>query len=55
MSYTYGTSLSEVEALIILLNYSSLLFGITIVSAFVGFKLEKSKREEFVLRKKLEY
>lgn len=55
VSITYGTQLDGVEVTVILMNYTSLLFGITFISAFVGYKIEKGNREEFVLRKKLEY
>ena len=37
------------------LKYLALLVGITLVSAFVGFSLEKSRRTQYVLQKKLEF
>ena len=40
---------------IIGLNYSALLIGITVISAYVGYELERTKRIEYVLLKKLEY
>lgn len=51
----YGTKHSSVEIAIIGSNYSALLFGITFISAYVGYELERTKRMEYVLLKRLEY
>lgn len=55
VSITYSSPLNDIDLSIIILNYTALLFGITLVSAFVGYALEKAKRMEFVLMKQLEY
>lgn len=54
VSITYSHTLNEITLSIIILNYTALLLGITLVSGFVGYALEKSKRTEFVLIKQLE-
>lgn len=54
VSIFYSVTIGGTEAAVIMVNYIALLFGITIVSAFVGFSLEKSKRKEYTLGKTLE-
>ena len=51
----YGRSHNGITMGIIGLNYSALLIGITVISAYVGYELERTKRIEYVLLKKLEY
>lgn len=51
----YGQELDSVSMAIISMNYMALLVGITLISAFVGYALEKSRRTNYILRKKLEY
>ena len=55
VAITYFTELDSINAVIIVSSYASLLLGITIISTFVGFILEKGKRKEFIYRKKLEF
>ena len=51
----YGITYHGIKMGIIVLDYSALLLGITIISAYVGYEIEKTKRTEYVLLKKLEY
>ncbi|CAG9325909.1 unnamed protein product [Blepharisma stoltei] len=51
----YSSSLDAVGMEIISMNYIVLLVGITIISAFVGYALEKARRTNYILRKKLEH
>ncbi|CAG9311321.1 unnamed protein product [Blepharisma stoltei] len=51
----YATDLDAVSMEIIAMNYIVLLSGITVISAFVGYALEKSRRTSYILRKKLEH
>lgn len=51
---TYGLEENGIVLAIIIMNYMGLLIGILVVSTFVGYALEKSKRLEFVLHKNLE-
>jgi len=44
----------RIDFIIYLMNYVTLLIGILIVCCFVGFVVEKFKRTEYILRKKLE-
>jgi len=55
ISNTYFSSLDSLNATIIISSYSCLLIGITLTSAFVGYMLEKGKRNEFIYKKKLEF
>ena len=54
VSVHYFLNIGGNEAAVIMVNYMALLFGILLVSAFVGFSLEKSKRKEYKLGKTLE-
>lgn len=51
----YGTIYEGIDMGIIALDYAALLIGITSISAYVGYELERTKRIEYVLLKKLEY
>ena len=51
----YGTKYTGIDMGILTLDYSALLLGITTISAYVGYELEKARRIEYVLLKKLEY
>lgn len=54
VSSIYAQS-SQIVSSIIILNYTILLLGILFISAYIGFVLEKSRRDEFALKKKLEF
>lgn len=47
-------SMDSMEATYMVANYVCLIFGITFISAFVGYKIEKGKRDEYILKKRLE-
>ena len=55
LSRIIATKNYDIDSLVIILNYSVLLIGIFLISAYIGFILEKSQRNEFSLRKKLEF
>ncbi|OMJ75568.1 hypothetical protein SteCoe_25265 [Stentor coeruleus] len=50
----YSTFLSDLDLTIITIDYTTLLLSISIISAYVGYTIEFSKRKSFVLLKKLE-
>ena len=54
VSINYASKMSGVSLSIIVLDYSFLLVGNFFVSAFVGYTIEKERRMEFVLRKRME-
>lgn len=54
VSVNYAAKMSGVSLSIIVLNYSFLIVGNFFVSAFVGYTIEKERRTEFVLRKRME-
>ena len=54
VSVYYSGEMDGLEVMIIVFDYSSLLIGNFLVSAFVGYVLEKEKRHEFVLKKQME-
>lgn len=51
----YGEDLNPNDVWIVLINYYALLIGIFLISAYIGFKIEKFNRMEFVLDKKLQF
>ena len=54
VSVYYSTVKTDIDLSIIVLDYTSLLVGNFFVSAFVGYTIEKERRLEFILRKRME-
>ena len=54
VSVYYSTNKTDIDLSIIILDYTSLLVGNFFVSAFVGYTIEKERRLEFILRKRME-
>lgn len=51
----YSLEIDTVNVVIIGMNYIALLTGITIVCGFVGYVMERARREEYVLIKALDF
>ena len=55
VSSSYSVPGQSINTLVVILNYSVLLIGMLIISAYIGLVLEKSRRNEFALKKQLEF